>query len=176
MFSYLINKLTIISANAREAARAVKCAFPYELIKVTSCSQTGRHLLEIKITGKSQGAYYLAEDVASDDGFISLFSPRDISVICYLAACDKYEKILEEENVKKTFELLRGSSRGGGKSIQLRNKINGEISVISLREFSDKGLIESLESKDVYQIGYLAGQEQTLKDVARLKILAGKKQ
>lgn len=161
-----------IYANFRNAARNLNSSFPYEIANVTSCRQSGKHLLDIKITGKCQGIHYLAEEIASDDAFLESFSPTDIRMICYLAACDKYEKILEKEKIKKIYSLLRSSSINGKKSIQLHNKINDEITVIPLREFIDRDIIEKLDPNDVYQVGYMAGQEQTMKDMAKIKVIS----
>jgi hypothetical protein len=73
-----------ISQTLRTATTHLKRQFPYELINVSSCKQSGRHLLEIKISGKSQCISYIAEEVALDDDFIMGFSPNDIRTICYL--------------------------------------------------------------------------------------------
>ncbi len=166
-----IKILQSIYANLRNAARNLNSSFPYEITNVSSCCRTGKHLLEIKVSGKCHGINYLAEEVASDDSLLESFSPTDIRMICYLAACDKYEKILEDEKIKKIYSLLRSKSINGKKSIQLHNKINDEITVIPLREFIDRDIIEKLDPHDVYQVGYMAGQEQTLKDMTKLKVI-----
>lgn len=145
--------------------------FPYEINNVSTCKQTGKHLLEIKISGKSQSILYLAEEIAVDDGFIAGFSPADIRTMCYLAACDKYEKILREEKIKKSYEIVRSKIINGNKTVRLKHKDTGESIVITLKNFADCDLIDTLDPKDVYRIGYLAGQEQSSKDSGRLKII-----
>jgi len=148
-----------------------KKQYKYEIIKVTTCKKSEKHLLEIKIVNKSQSLSYLAEDIAADNDFITGFSPLDIRSISYFATCDKYEKILAEDNIKKTFELLRADSINGNKAIKIRNKNTEKCNVILLKDFSDSDLIEKLNSQDAYQIGYLAGQEQGLKDITRLRLI-----
>lgn len=44
-----------------------------------------------------------------------------------------------------------------------------------IKKSADQDLIDNLESKDAYHLGYLAGQEQTFRDFACLKLLSSKK-
>jgi hypothetical protein len=142
----------------------------YEIIKITTCDTSNKHLLEIKIVNKCPTLSYLAEDVAADDDFISGFSPLNIRSISYFATLDKYEKILSEDKIRKTFELLRSDSINGNKAIKISNKNTREYKVILLKDFSDSDLIDKLNSQDAYQIGYLTGQEQGLKDIKRISL------
>jgi hypothetical protein len=145
----------------------LKRQFPYELKNTYACKETGKHLLEIKISGKSQSISYLAEEIAIDDDFITRFSPTDIRTISYLAACDKYETILQEEKIKKSYEIARSKNINGNKTILLKHKITDESIIVLLKNFANSDLIEKLDAQDVYQVGYLAGQEQFLKDNVR---------
>jgi rRNA-processing protein FCF1 len=144
----------------------------YEIGNVPICQKTGQHVIEVKITGKGQSIPCLAEEIVVDNNFIMGFAPSDIRTITYLATCDRYEKILLEEKIKKSYELIRSKSRGGNKTVQLRHKETNEHMVVSLNDFSDQDLIDKLVSQDAYYLGYLAGQEQTLKDCVRLKLIA----
>lgn len=44
--------------------------------------------------------------------------------------------------------------------------------MLSLCDFANDEIIESLTSKDAYYLGYLAGQEQTWRDCMRLKLIS----
>jgi hypothetical protein len=154
------------------AKHEVKHQPAYEVNNVSICPKTGNHLLEVKITGKSQSTHYLAEEIVVDNNFLLSFSSSDIRTITYLATSDRYETILREEKIKKSYEIIRGRSNKGNKQIQIKNKLTNEIRVISLCAFNDPELIDSLNSQDAYHLGYLAGQEQTWKDCVRLKIIS----
>jgi hypothetical protein len=147
----------------------------YEIKCVTTCPKTSKHLIEVKIMGKSQSLVCLAEEISADDSFIMRFSPADIRAITYLAMSDRYETILEEEKIKRSYELIRSRDVKGTKTIKIKHKMTGEVSVISLQNFNDSKLIDNLEAHDAYYLGFLAGQEQTWKDCVRVKLIQSDK-
>lgn len=148
----------------------------YEIRSVSVCEKTGQHLIEIKIIGKGQSITYLAEEIVVDNSFVTRFAPSDIRTITYLATCDRYETILREEKIKKTYEVLRSQERGGTKTVRIRHKETNEHLVVSLKAFTDQNLIDQLASHDAYYLGYLAGQEQTWRDCVRLKMISSENQ
>lgn len=172
MIKKFIHTIKSISKTLKLTSNHFKKQFSYEISNVSTCKQSGKHLLEIKIFGKSQSVSSLAEEIAIDDGFLAGFSPLDIRTICYLAACDKYEKILREEKIKKSYEIIRSKVINGNKTVRLKHKDTGESIVITIKNFANCDLIDTLDPKDVYQIGYLAGQEQSWKDRMNLKIIS----
>lgn len=176
MIKKFIHVIKSISMTVKATSNHFKKQFPYELNNVSTCKQSDKHLLEIKISGKSQSISCFADEVAVDDGFITGFSPADIRTICYLAACDKYEKILREEKIKKSYEIIRSKVINGSKTVRLKHKDTGESVIITLKNFANCDLIDTLDPKDVYQIGYLAGQEQSWNDRMKLKIISPDKQ
>jgi hypothetical protein len=171
MFKRIYHLLRSINNSIKAATTNLKSQFPYELVNVSTCKQSDRHLLEIKISGKSHNITYIAEELVADDDFILGFSPPDIRTICYLAASDKYEKILQDEKIKKSYQIIRSKSINGDKNIKIVHKTTGDTKLVSIKSFYDSELIENLDSKDVFHIGYLAGQEQSWKDIMRLKII-----
>lgn len=148
----------------------------YEISNIFSCQKTGKQVIEVKITGKGQSLQCNAEEIVVDNTFINCFSPTDIRTITYFATCDRYEKLLQDEKIKKSYEIIRTKNRSGNKTVLIRHKETNECKVISLCDFIDGNLIDSLISQDAYYLGYLAGQEQTLKDCAKLKVISNKNQ
>lgn len=153
------------------AARQFKNQYAFEVMKVSTCSKTHQHKLEIKIIGKGQCVYYSVEEIVADNNFLIKFSPADIRTITYLAACGRFEAILEKEKITKSYEIIRSGNRKGQKTIQLKDKYTHEHIIVSLKDFGSSDLIDKLNSQDAYSIGYLAGQEQTWKDTARIKLI-----
>lgn len=176
MFRKCLQRVRLFFDALNLAIKQFKTQSSYEILHVSTCPKTGRHFLEIKITGKSQSITYSAEEIVVDNSFILGFPPGDICTITYLATCDRYEKILQEEKISKCYELIRARSRTGEKTIHLRHKHNGEHLLIALNSFADSNIIDQLVSQDAYHLGYLAGQEQSLKDSIRLKLIARSQQ
>ena len=87
---------------------------------------------------------------------------------------DKYESILYQEKIKKSYDIIRSKDMSGKKSIIIKNKLTGDLIVKSISDFADGDLIDNLESKDAYHLGYLAGQEQIFRNFAHLKLLSSK--
>lgn len=154
------------------ACNQFKQQFAYEIKKVTTCPETGKQLIKIKVIGKGQSITCPAEEIVVDNNFITGFSSIDIRTITYLATCDRYEALLKEEKIKKSYEIIRAKSRGNNKTVQIRHKETNEHRVVSLVDFTDSNLIDELASQDAYYLGYLAGQEQTWKDCVRLKVVS----
>jgi hypothetical protein len=127
------------------------------------------------VVGKGQSVIYPAREIMADDSFINSFAPADIKTITCFAMSDKYEAIFQEKKLSKSHEIIRSKNIDGKKTVLFRNKMTGESVVKYISNFVDEDLIDNLESKDAYQLGYLAGQEQSSRDFARLKILSSKK-
>lgn len=159
----------------RAASDQLKKQFLYEVKKITVCPKTDKHLIAVKVVSKAQGMSCFAEEIVADESFLTGFSPRDIRDITYHAVCDKYEAILEKEKIKKSYELIWSRSVDGDKAVTLKNKKTDESITVALKSFTDSNLIEKLDSQDAYNLGYIAGQEQALKDILRLKIINGDK-
>ena len=81
MFSKFKNWIKSISIRINETSNYLKKQSSYELINVSVCKKSGKHLAEIKISGKSQSITYLAEEIAKDDNFIMGFSAINIRTI-----------------------------------------------------------------------------------------------
>ena len=172
MFKKYTSKIKSLFDIFKRVQQQVYTQSAYEIGNVSSCQKTGQHVIEVKITGKSQSISCLAEEIVVDNNFIMGFSPSDIRTITYLATCDRYEAILLEEKIKKSYEVIRSKNRDGNKTVQLRHKETNEQLVIALNDFSNHDLIDKLVSQDAYFLGYLAGQEQTMKDCVRLKLIS----
>jgi len=152
-----------------------KKQYAFELKNITTCSKTGRHLVEVKIIGKGQSILCVAQDILSDADFIVGFSQKDVSLITSYAISDQYESFIYQEKIKKAYEIIRSKNQGGKKTVLIRHKLTGDSIIKSLSDFADEDLINHLESKDAYYLGYQAGQEQTFRDFARLKAVSSKK-
>lgn len=159
----------------KQTLEQFKKQYAFELKNISTCSKTAKHLVEAKIAGKGQSVLYLAEEVVADNDFVMGFSPSDVRTITYLATCDKYEAILREEKVKKSYEVIRSKNIDGKKTVMIRNTLTGDSVIRFIQDFSDLNLVDNLDSKDAYYVGYLAGQEQTFRDFARLRLLSSKK-
>lgn len=145
----------------------------YEIRNVFVCQKTGKQIVEVKITGKSNSIVCSAAEIAEDDSFIGCFSPLDIRTITYLATCDQYEIFLQKEKMRNPYEIIRSKKNNhGDKTIKLRHKETNEYRVVSVADFVDQNLINDLSSQDAYYLGYLAGQEQSWKDCVRLKLIS----
>jgi hypothetical protein len=131
-------------------------------------------MVEAKVIGKGQSISCLAQEILADNDFIVCFSPADIRTITCFAMTDKYETILYQEKIKKSYDIIRSKDMSGKKSITIKNKLTGDLIVKSISDFADGDLIDNLESKDAYHLGYLAGQEQIFRNFAHIKLLSSK--
>src|SRR3990167_3023012 len=171
MYKVLRDSGRLLLDTLKTTFQQFKNQFAYELKVITPCPITGKHRVQVKITGKSQRLNYYADEVASDNNFLSGFCPTDIRTIVYLATSDKYEAILKEEKVKKTLEMIRSKNINGNKTVQFRDKETGNHIIKTLTDFNDINIIDKLSSHEAYKLGYLAGQEQSCVASRRLKLI-----
>ena len=161
----------MLVTSIKQASTQLKKQSAFEIKYISTCPTTMRHLIEVKINGKGQSISCMAEEIASDHNFLAGFPPADIRTITYLATSDKYEAILREEKIKKSYEIIRSKSINNKKNILIRNKFTGETFRKSILDFSDQDLIDHLDPRDAHHLGYLAGQEQTFRDLIRLQTI-----
>lgn len=147
----------------------------FELKNILTCPKTAKHLVNVKVIGKGQDISCLAEEIIADNSFVMGFSQTDVRTIAYLATTDRYEAILREEKIRKSYEIIRSKNLNGKKSVVIRNMLTGDSVLKEIQGLDDNELIENLKSKDAYHLGYLAGQEKTFQEFARLRVLSSKK-
>src|SRR5579872_4854635 len=120
MYNKIILKIKFFVRKIKELSIQFKKQYAFELKNISTCSETMGHLIEVKVNGKGQSISCLVEEIISDDDFVAGFSPVYIRTITYLATCDKYEAILREEKIKKTYEIIRSKNIYDKKTIMIR--------------------------------------------------------
>ncbi len=152
-----------------KAHNEFKQQFAYEIADVSFCPEKNKHIIEIKVSGKAKSDFYDAQDVASDDHFINGFSAKDVRTSVYLATCDK---LSENQKFDPLYRLFRprNNENNREKYIGIENIITGKKDIKPLNEILHSKIFEKFHLLDIYQLGYLAGQEKTAKVFTHVNI------
>jgi ubiquinone/menaquinone biosynthesis C-methylase UbiE len=137
----------------------------YEIINISFIPKKNQHQIKIKLLGKAHRHLY-AQELAADDRFIQGLSHKDIRTVVYLAACDQLAVNKKIEPMYRLFRAEKSSEQE--KCIGIEHTITGEKDVKLINEVLHPQFLDRLHVLDVYQLGYMVGQ-QSLKDFNHLQ-------
>ena len=145
-----------------ESKTQLKNQYPYEVFDISFEPKKNKHRIEVKLSGKALSDFFWAEDLASSKKYLEKFSPKDLQTITYLATCDHFSNKIFEP----MYRIFRvNSSKNSKKKIGIENIFTGKKEIKGIDEITaNSDFLTRMHFLDVFQIGYLIGQEQAKKN------------